>query len=57
MRISRMEQLSRAERRAALARPALESRADIAAVALEVIDTVAATAMRLLCATPSASTA
>src|SRR5580704_8006323 len=40
MRIFDWNTLSERERRAALARPTLESRADIAAVALEVINTV-----------------
>jgi histidinol dehydrogenase len=40
MRILEWDKLSGPERRAALARPTLESRADIAAVALEVIDAV-----------------
>src|SRR5437764_878706 len=40
MRILDWNHLSDRERRAALARPALESRADIAAVALEVINAV-----------------
>lgn len=42
MRIFDWNTLSERERRAALARPSLESRADIAAVALEVISTVRA---------------
>jgi histidinol dehydrogenase len=40
MRILEWDQLTERERRAALARPSLESRADIAAVALEVINAV-----------------
>lgn len=50
MRILDWNNLSERERRAALARPTLESRADIAAVALEVINTVREKGDEALCA-------